>query len=136
MKETAAFQILVLYRDFLDCTKKEMKGLGLNFGQMPLILYVGKHPGCVQADLTKALQLDWGYSQRSIARLADSGFMTKNYDGEKSGHCLFLTEKGRRAFEAVHEVFELWDRERLKDFSDEEKSLLTALLRKLQPDRK
>ena len=59
MKDTFAFQVLVLYREFLAYTKKELKALGLSFGQMPLIVYAGKHPGCMQADLTRALQLDW-----------------------------------------------------------------------------
>ena len=77
MKDTFAFQVLVLYREFLAYTKKELKALGLSFGQMPLIVYAGKHPGCMQADLTRALQLDWGYSQRSVGKLVETGFMTK-----------------------------------------------------------
>ena len=60
MKETLAFHIAALYRQFLAYTTEELKKAGLNFGQMPLIIYTGKHPGCTQADMTKMLRLDWG----------------------------------------------------------------------------
>ena len=60
MKETLAFHIAALYRQFLAYTTEELKKAGLSFGQMPLIIYTGKHPGCTQADMTKMLRLDWG----------------------------------------------------------------------------
>ena len=54
---------------------------GLYNGQPPLLEYVEKHPGCTQAELTAALGLDWGYSQRSVTRLVEEGFLIR----EKSG---------------------------------------------------
>ena len=128
MKETFSFQILVLYREFLAYTKEKLKDLGLNFGQMPLILYTGKHPGCSQTDLTKALRLDWGYSQRSIAKLAEAGFMTKEYDEEKSCNRLELTKLGERAFEVCHSVFDSWDQIKLAEVSEKEKAALIEAL--------
>ncbi len=131
MKETLAFQIVALYRDFLTYTTNELKKLGLNFGQIPLILYVGKHPDCMQADLTKALNLDWGYSQRSIAKLVDTGFMTKAYKEKKSCNCLHLTENGKQAFDVCHSVFNAWDKIKLQDFSEEEKANILTLLKQI-----
>ena len=131
MKETLAFQIVVLYREFLAYTTKKLKILGLNFGQMPLIVYVGKHPGCTQADLTKALRLDWGYSQRSIAKLADSGFMTKEHRKECSCYCLNLTEKGSQAFDVCHKVFQEWDQMKTKNFSDDQKKEIIGFLKQI-----
>lgn len=132
MKDSLAFQIVVLYRDFVSYTTKELKTLGLNFGQMPLILYMGKHQGCVQADLTKALKLDWGYSQRSIAKLVDAGFMTKEYNEEKSCNCLNLTERGKHAFDICHSVFYAWDDGKMQAFSTEDKATVLELLKKIQ----
>ena len=131
MKETLAFQIVILYREFLAYTTKELKKLGLNFGQMPLVVYVGKHPGCTQADLTKALRLDWGYSQRSIARLAESGFMTKEHNEECNGNCLNLTENGNQAFDECHKVFKQWDQLKMEKFSDDEKKRIIAFLKEI-----
>ncbi len=132
MKETLAFQIVVLYREFISYTTKELKTLGLSFGQVPLIVYTGKHPGCMQADLTKALHLDWGYSQRSIAKLVETGFMTKVYNEEKSCNCLDLTESGKQAFDVCHSVFYSWDEIKMNDLPDEEKDAVMALLRKIR----
>ena len=136
MKDTAAFQITVLYRDFLAYTTDALKKQGLSFGQMPLILYVGKHPDCTQADLTKDLKLDWGYSQRSITKLVESGFMKKELNREKSGNRLNLTETGRDAFDACHQVFESWDESHGDRLIAEEKETLLRLLRKMTAERK
>ena len=136
MRNTFAFQITVLYREFLAYTTAELKKLGLNFGQMPLILYVGKHPNCTQAELTKALRLDWGYSQRSIAKLVESGFMNKVADKIKSGNCLNLTEKGEHAFAVCHEVFASWDSLHLNKLTSDEKETLFLLLNKMRAEGK
>ena len=63
MTQTFAYYATVFYRRFAAYTGARLQELGLNFGALFLILYVGKHPGCSQAELTAALGLDWGYSQ-------------------------------------------------------------------------
>ena len=136
MKETMAFHIMALYRDFLAYTTKELKALGVSFGQMPLILYTGKHPGCTQADLTRVLRLDWGYSQRSISKLADAGFLSKEYNEEKACNCLTLTEHGKTVFDTSHRVFQSWDDSRTDGLSAEEKETLFLLLSKITTHRK
>ena len=132
MKDTLAFQIIVLYREFVAYTTTELKKLGLNFGQIPLVVYIGKHPGCTQADLTKALNLDWGYSQRSISKLADAEFIIKEHDEKKSCNFLNLIEKGKQAFALCHEVFDSWDEIKLKDFSEDNKKALISSLKKCE----
>ena len=131
MKETLSFQIVLLYRDFLAYTTKKLKSIGLTFGQMPLVVYTGKHPGCTQAELKKNLKLDWGYSQRSVKKLAETGFLVKTYSEEQSCNCLHLTENGKKAFDVCHTVFDSWDRIKMEEFSDEEKKSIVRLLEKL-----
>ena len=136
MKNTLAFQIAALYRSFLGYTTNELKELGLNFGQMPVIVYVGKHPGCTQAELTRNLRLDWGYSQRSVTKLADGGFLTKEYDEASACNCLTLTQQGERAFAVSHNVFDSWDALKLASFTEEEKETLLSLLGRITAERK
>lgn len=131
MKETLAYQILILYKEFLAYTTEKLKVLGLSFGQMPLVVYVGKHPGCSQADLTKALRLDWGYSQRSIAKLTDTGFMTKEHRKEGGCNFLELTELGKQAFNECHKVFYEWDQIKMKNFTDDEKNEIIEFLKQI-----
>ena len=136
MKETLAFHISALYHDFLAYTTEELKKFGLSFGQMPFIIYVGKHNGCTQAELTRELKLDWGYSQRTVARLVSNDFMIKKYESEKSCNCLSLTPNGIKAFNACHNVFYSWDSLNAKELSAEEKENLISLLNKITAGEK
>ena len=136
MRETIAFHILELYQDFLSYTRRELKKHGMSFGQMPMILYIGKHTGCSQSDLTNNLRMDWGYSQRSVTKLVDNGFIRKEYDEVRSCHSLLLTEKGRVVFESCHKVFYAWDQKMVGCLTTEEKNLLTSLLGRLLANSK
>ena len=131
MKDTLSFHITVLYREFLAYTTRELKELGLSFGQLPLIVYVGKHPGCAQAELTRSQELDWGYCQRSIAKLVDGGFMTKEHSGKTACNCLTLTGLGQQAFTKGHTVFDDWDRLKTASLTPEEQETLLSLLTRL-----
>ena len=135
MKDTLAFQMLVLYRDFFKYSKEELKEVGLNFGQIPLLLYIGKHPGCTQAKLTEALRLDWGHSQRSVKKLADDGFLTKVLDPKLSCNVLELTKRGLEANEEVRQMFFRWDQIKRDELSKEEEEVLLSILGKMAKRR-
>lgn len=125
---TFSYYSSVFYRGFAAYTTRQLQALGLNFGSLFLVLYVGKHPGCSPSQLTRTLGLDWGHSQRSIAKLVEDGFMTK----EKSGRAyrLELSEKGQQAFSVSHQVFFDWDKQVLAPLTQEERQQLLALLAK------
>ncbi len=130
MFQTLAFYATTFHRDFAAYTTARLQKLGLSFGLLFPLIYVGKHPGCTQAELTSALGLDWGYFQRSIARLVEGGFLTR----EKSGraYCLNLSENGQEAFGLSHQVFYDWDKERLAALEPAERERLIALLAKVK----
>ena len=133
MFNTLAYHSSVLYRDFTSYISEKLEKMGLHFGLLFFLIYVGKHPGATPSDLTAALRLDWGHSQRCITKLVENGFLTK----EKAGRCyrLDLTDKGREAFEISHQVFFDWDEKRLAVLTGEERETLLALLRKLNPGK-
>lgn len=81
MFNTLAYYNTVLYRSFTAYTAEQLGQVGLPFGLLFPIIYVGKHPGCTQAQLTKALGLDWGYSQRCVVKLTEEGFLRRNKQG-------------------------------------------------------
>lgn len=128
MFQTLAYFSTVFYRQFTDYTTRRLQELGLHFGSLFPVIYVGKHPGCTQAELTANLGLDWGHSQRTVARLVEDGFLTR----EKSGRAyrLNLSEKGQQAFAVSHQVFFDWDREVLASLSGDERTQLLSLLAK------
>ena len=129
MFNTLAYYSSVLYRDFTAYTSEKLEKLGLHFGLLFFLIYVGKHPGATPSDLTQTLRLDWGHSQRCITKLVDSGFLTKEKVGRR--YQLHLTEKGQEAFEVSHQVFFDWDDQHLTALSEEERRTLFALLQKV-----
>lgn len=128
-RQTVAYSTTVLFRDFSDFTSRQLQQLGLNRGMLFLILYVGKHPGCSQAELTEALGLDWGYGQRSILKLVEDGFLLREKHGR--AYHLDLSKKGQEAFAVSHQVFFDWDQENLCCLDAAEQAQLLALLEKL-----
>jgi DNA-binding MarR family transcriptional regulator len=106
-QKTLSYYVAMLYRSFSAFTGERLQAVGLNFGLVFFIVYIGKKPNCTPSELTKELALDWGHSQRCVNRLVEDGFITK----EKSGrhYLLNLTERGQEAFEAAHRVFFDWD---------------------------
>lgn len=128
MFQTLAYYATVFHRNFVAYTTQRLQALGLSFGSLFPVIYVGKHPGCTQAELTAALHLDWGYSQRCVTKLVEDGFLTRKKSGR--AYHLDLSEKGREAFAVSHQVFFDWDQETLSRLSDAEQQQLFSLLAK------
>lgn len=128
MFRTFSYACTVLYRRFTQYTSARLNQLGLSFGTLFFLIYVGKHPGCTQSELTTALHLDWGHSQRTVLKLVEGGFLLREKDGR--AYRLTLSEQGQRAFEASHQVFFDWEEQSLANLTPEERRQLTALLYK------
>lgn len=126
MLRTFSYACTVLYRRFTHYTSNRLHQLGLSFGTLFFLIYVGKHPGCTQSELTTDLRMDWGHSQRTVLKLVESGFLNREKDGR--AYRLTLSDKGRRAFEASHQVFFDWDEEALSNLTPEERIQLMTLL--------
>ena len=77
MFQTLAYYATAFHRSFVNYTTAKLQTLGLNFGSLFLVIYVGKHPGCTQTQLTSDLNLDWGgriFHKRKIRTLLSSEF--------------------------------------------------------------
>lgn len=130
MTRTFSYRCTVFYRAFAAYTSRRLQELGLSFGVLFLLVYVGKHPDCTQSELTQALGLDWGYCQRSVVKLVEDGFLLRARRGR--AYHLNLSEKGARAFRLSHQVFDDWDARALSGLSGEEREKLFALLEKVK----
>ena len=128
MFQTLAYYVTVFHRGFTAYTTRRLQELGLHFGSLFPLLYVGKHPGCTQAELTEALGLDWGYSPRTVPRLVEEGLLTREKKGR--AYRLDLSTKGQEAFRVSHQVFFDWDAQALNALDPHEREQLFALLAK------
>ena len=126
--KTLSYYSTIFDRSLAAFTGEQMQAVGLNFGLLFFVIYVGKHPGCSPSELTKALHLDWGYSQRSLNKLAEDGFLSREKHGRS--YALTLTDRGQQAFVISHQIFFTWDDTRLANLNDTEKDQLLALLQK------
>lgn len=129
MLRTFSYTCSVLYRRFSHYTSARLNQLGLSFGTLFFLVYVGKHPHCTQSELTAGLHLDWGHSQRTVLKLVAGGFLLRQKDGR--AYRLDLTDQGRRAFEVSHQVFFDWDEQVLAPLTPEERTQLLTLLHKV-----
>ena len=129
MFQTLAYYATVFHRSFTAYTTHRLQQLGLSFGSLFPVIYVGKHPGCTQAELTAALGLDWGYSQRCITKLVEEGFLTREKGGR--AYHLDLSPKGQEAFAVSHQVFFDWDEQALAGLDPLEREELFSLLAKV-----
>ena len=66
IQSTISFYVMEFYKQFAAYTTQQLQEFGLSFGMMYFVIYVGKHPGCTPAEMTKNLHLDWGHCQRSV----------------------------------------------------------------------
>lgn len=130
MTKTFSYRCTVFYRAFAAYTSRRLQELGLSFGVIFLLVYVGKHPDCTQGELTQALGLDWGYCQRSVVKLVEDGFLLRERRGR--AYHLNLSGKGADAFRLSHQVFDDWDAQALSGLSGEEREMLFTLLEKVR----
>ena len=128
MFRTFSYACTVLYRRFTHYTSARLGQWGLSFGTLFFVIYVGKHPGCTQSELTAGLHLDWGHSQRTVVKLVESGFLVRQKEGRV--YRLTLSEKGQQAFAASHQVFFDWDKQALANLDPAEQEQLLTLLYK------
>lgn len=125
---TVSSYVTELHKEFATYTTQQLQELGLSFGLMYFVIYVGKHPGCSPAELTKALRMDWGHSQRSLNKLVEEGFLTREKTGRSAR--LDLTPAGEQAFAVCHQVFFDWDAQKLDGLTAAERKQLLQLLQK------
>lgn len=130
MFDTLAYFSTVCYRDFASYAGQQLQELGLRGGELFPVIYVGKHPGCTQAQLTADLELDWGYAHRTVTHLVETGFLLREKRG-RSYH-LELSPQGCQAFSVSHQVFGDWDGLVLDTLDQEERSQLLTLLQKVK----
>lgn len=131
MQHTLAASAAALSRSFSAYAAGRLEEIGLRQGLLHLLLYVGKHPDCTQAELTAALGLDWGYCQRSTLRLVEDGFVLREKRGR--AYRLTLSARGQQAFRLSHTVFAEWDAQTLAPLNQTERTQLLALLAKITP---
>ncbi|WP_417091129.1 MarR family winged helix-turn-helix transcriptional regulator [Marvinbryantia sp.] len=77
MKVKLAYYISELRRDFVKECSRKLQEDDLTPGLLYPVLYIGRHPGCSPKELTEALHMDWGLTQRTLDRLVASHLISR-----------------------------------------------------------
>ena len=77
MKINLAYFISVLRKNFVsDCSRKLQQD-HVTLGLLYPILYIGKHPDCSPKEVMQSLNMDWGFTQRTLDKLAADNLISR-----------------------------------------------------------
>jgi len=93
-----------LHRANVDAT---MPSRPLYQGQIPIVFFIGNHPGCRLTDISEGLKITRAATTKSVNRLVNSGMVAKKADPEDQRICrVAITPKGRRCIASGRKAFE------------------------------
>lgn len=116
----------------LDYAAPKVKRFGLSIGTVTILRVIRARPGLTQQRIADTLRINKANLTPVIQELVADGFVSrKNSGSNKRAYALFLTAKGRRAFEGADAaIFGEWCAAP-DNLTDEERQKLVRLLRKI-----
>jgi len=108
---------------------ERLRGWDLNVAQFDVLARVGVSEGMTQQELADSLLVTKGNVCQLLDRMEGRGWISRRQEGRANR--LFLTDEGRRLFDAVVPDHEALIAERFSALSPEEQDRLHELLRTL-----
>lgn len=134
--DSFAAQVSALRRQFVGYCTQQLAQVGVTYGQVYILICIGKRGACSPKEIGQVLGLDGGHLNRTLAKLAEGGFVVQEPDpGDRRARVVRLTPKGDEVFALSHEVFHRWDEEILSPLSPQERGQLMEYLRTLNRER-
>lgn len=132
MIKSFAFYISVLRKQFTTYCLEKLSEIDVTYGQLYIIIFVGKKKKCSPKDISLALKLDAGYLNRTLSKLIENNLIIQQKNNhDKRSNIVSLTTKGNEVFELSHSLFQEWDNTILSSLSDNEKQNLMELMKKI-----
>ena len=105
---------------------------GLHPSQLPIVEALVHHPDCTQQELAEHLHVTPASVALSSKRLEKAGLIEKHADKtDKRRNRLRITEQGRQLSFEHRRSMDALDADMLKNFTEEEKQTLSALLERM-----
>lgn len=134
--DSFAFYISVLRKNFTQYCSDRLAEMNVTYGQLFILIFVGKKGTCSPKEISISLGLDPGHLNRTISKLEEHGLLLqKKNEQDRRAKILTLTDKGRQVFEMSHDLFYQWDEIVLEALSDAERLELLRLLKKTASHR-
>ncbi|MGB5822704.1 MAG: MarR family transcriptional regulator [Proteocatella sp.] len=112
--------------------ESEFKLYGLNRGQFLYISRICEKPGINQSNLSSLLKVDKTRTAKSIKKLLENGFITKERDkNDDRAFLLYPTEAGQEVYKKIIKEENKQIDICFKGFNDEEKKIVSELLSRM-----
>lgn len=125
-------RITKIAREAEKLAVRTMKLDGIGTAEFDLIHFVQCHPGCTQADIRDALNIDKGAAARRTANLEEKVFLErKDNPKDKRSKLLYATAKADKfklSRVTIESVYYEW---MMSDLSKDEKATLARILNKI-----
>lgn len=132
MIESSAFYISALRKHFTTYCSDKLSKMGLTYGQLYIIIFVGKKQKCSPKDISLALRLDLGQLNRTLSKLIENNFvLQEKNEKDKRSNVISLTKHGEDIFRESYNLFHKWDKLVLDSLTDIEKQTFIELIRKV-----
>lgn len=111
--------------------RRAAQSLSLHHGQLPVLEYISKHPGCTQVDIAGTLLITPSSIAQSTKRLQRDGLLEKHRQEDNRCLGLYLTNKGEEVASRCREYFDELDRELFSELTDEELATFLEYIERL-----
>ena len=114
------------------CCQREFMLLGLYKGQLEILEFVLRNPGCTQKEIADHMAVTASSVAKSTARMQRAGLLSKNVN-EQNLRCnkLYITDEGRRISKQTRELFDRLDLRMFDGFSEEELGQLGSFFNRI-----
>ncbi|WP_288222366.1 bilirubin utilization transcriptional regulator BilQ [uncultured Clostridium sp.] len=130
--DSLSFYISFLRKNFTEFCSEKLSEMGLTYGQVFIVIYIGKNEACSPKDISKALNLDAGHLNRTLSKLIENNFiLQKKNENDKRANIVTLTSKGQEVFKRSYSLFDEWDDLVLSSFTENKKEELMGLIKKV-----
>lgn len=101
---------------------RELEPYGFGGAQLRILMPLYKMDGISQEKLAREIKLDKTTIARTIKKLIDNGYVTRQVDeNDRRSYCIFLTEKGKEIEPEMMNIFLKWEKNLLSKFDEKEK---------------
>ena len=93
--DSFAAQVSALRRQFVGYCTQQLAQVGVTYGQVYILICIGKRGACSPKEIGQVLGLDGGHLNRTLAKLAEGGFVEQEPDPrDRRARVVRLTPKG------------------------------------------
>lgn len=117
---------------FSYATEKCKSRLGISVTQAGALLYIAKHEGCVQKELSQALGLQKSAVTGLVSRMQSNHLIIrKTSNSDARALRLYLSELGREKVPEIIPLIQETNASFMNDFSEDEIAIIVRFLNKL-----